>query len=761
MLKLKNDKEQVIVNDISQGFEEKKELVKKPQEKKLKDKTEEKKTKEKKKKASKVDFSKLKAAGAKMVAGSKADDDKIPNMKGGVMLFGIRNKIALCFVIPLVFMLIIGLSAYNKAESGLSQTFQDSTSQTIETSKEYIEMSFDFIESEGMKFAFDADMEAYLKGTITDPIEAMEVLNSVNDSMLSAQATNPFIHNIHVVTKENVAMLSTGTSTNKKGNLEEYKEYVGATARGVTKWIDDHTLLDEYLEIRDNDYVLAYETFANGNRGIVVVDIKASAIQEFLDGLDLGDGSIVGFVTASGKEIISEKLDEGETSILTEGQSVFFGQEFFSAINEENLQGIAEVKFNGEKYMFFYSHSAEAGVTVCALVPVKTVVSQANEIRTLTVTLIIIACIVVLFVGVSTMSGIQNNMKRIAGKFGEVAKGDLTVQVRAKGRDEFQGLAGSANNMIINTKKLVNKVSNATLQLEESAVGVEEASGVINEYSVEITNAIDEINRGMGRQSRHAQQCVELTDVLSDDIQQVSQVVEQVEALVSETDELIGQGMGIVKLLGERAKETTEVTTKVSESIMTLKEETKSINSFVETISSISSQTNLLSLNASIEAARAGEAGRGFAVVAEEIRKLADDSAQAAGQIQKNVANIDAQTKESVSSADQAQSMVALQTEAVEKVIKVFGDMRSQMEQLVQGLKDIVENMEKADSERSDTVKAVKDISDIIEETATSAKVVRDIAEKLQSNVEHLNHTADVLGDNMEELKTEISVFKI
>ena len=282
-------------------------------------------------------------------------------------------------------------------------------------------------------------------------------------------------------------------------------------------------------------------------------------------------------------------------------------------------------------------------------------------------------------------------------------------------------------------------------------------SGIL---SVDIAHAISEINDGMEKQSMHAQECVSKTGTLSEEISHVNRIARDVEALVSNAEKMIHHGMDLVKLLGERADETTEVTAKVEESILALKKESEIINEFVGMITDISEQTNLLSLNASIEAARAGEAGRGFAVVAEEIRKLADNSAEAAGEIRNNVEHISAQTSMSVESAKQAGSMVAKQTEAVSEVTGVFQNMNEAMEKLFYSLKQILEKTEQADRDREDALEAVQNISMIIEETAQSAEVVRTVAENLQRNVENLNGTAESLDENMSGLKTEIAVFK-
>lgn len=696
----------------------------------------------------------------------KEQKQKAAKSRKSSKLLSIRNKIVVCFLVPIVFMVIIGVSAYQKSSEGLSEKFTDSTLQTMRMATEYLNMTCDFIRSEGLKYAYDDDLRKYFLGMYEDsPVDKLNFLTSTKSNLLSVQTSNPFISHMHIIPKKGVSLLSTKLSSGVDGFLDEYKESVasGEGRRSIPQWIDSHPVLDEKVTETEKDYIMAFQMMSQSNNACVVIDIKPSAITDFLEEIDIGEGSIIGFITPGGRELIVENIPEGQESVLPEEGNVFYGQDYYSTIIDAATEdaGTAEVDFQGENYLFIYSRSADVGFTTCALVPMRVVTSQATEIRNMTIGLVILACIIAVIIGIFITAGIENNMRRISKKFGDVAQGDLTVTVSAKGHDEFQDLAGSATNMITNTKKLVNQVSNATGELGISAQNVGQASELIHEYSQDITRAIGEINEGMEEQSRHAQECVEKTDILSNEIQEVSHVVERVEKLVDETEGMINKGMEIVQVLGDRAGETTEMTVKVSESIESLRKESEIINSFVGTITEITEQTNLLSLNASIEAARAGEAGRGFAVVAEEIRKLADDSAKAAGEIRNNVANITAQTQNSVESASQAKAMVELQTKAVEEVIAVFREMQARMSQLIEGLKDIVVSTEKADGERSAAVAAVKNISDIIEETAGSAETVNDVANKLFAHVEKLSDTASVLDENMEGLKNEISVFKI
>ena len=678
------------------------------------------------------------------------------------VLFSIRAKIFLCFLVPILFLILVGVFSYKKAAAGMYDTFRDSNEQTINMANQYIDVGNSFIEAEALKYAFQADLGKYMIGLYeTDAVQRKTVINSVGSSIRASQAGNDFISNIHIVTEEDIQMLSTKAGGTVMGIYKDYKnEMLGYSDNGkkIPEWIDYHKTLDDTLGLKQSDYIMAYQTTPQSGKGYIVIDVKASAIQQFLDSLDMGEGSIIGFVTQSGREIISEKLPDGQKSTRADGETVFYGQDFFN--NIEDAQTTKEVSINGKSYLFFYSQIVRTKAAVCALVPMEIVNGQADEIRNMTVAVVLIACVVAVLIGIIISTGIQKNMKRISGRLEEVAEGNLTTKVSVKGHDEFNNLAVVANHMINNNKKLVQKVSGATDTLESSAQEVRQASDVMKDYSVNIIQAIDEINDGITKQSEHAEECVRKTDTLSEEIQNVSSIVGQVEGLVSEAENMISHGMQMVKTLGERATETTDVTVKVETSIEELKKESEIINEFVETITDISEQTNLLSLNASIEAARAGEAGRGFAVVAEEIRKLADHSAEAAGEIQNNVTHITDQTVNSVENAKQARDMVALQTEAVQEVVGVFDDMNQCMQKLFDALKEIVSSTEQADKEREDALAAVKNISDIIAETAEGTKLVQSVAAKLQENVDTMNQTAQSLGDNMNDLKSEISVFK-
>jgi methyl-accepting chemotaxis protein len=184
------------------------------------------------------------------------------------------------------------------------------------------------------------------------------------------------------------------------------------------------------------------------------------------------------------------------------------------------------------------------------------------------------------------------------------------------------------------------------------------------------------------------------------------------------------------------------------------------ISDYMHKIIGIASQTNLLALNASIEAARAGEAGKGFAVVAMEIRKLADDCAKAAEEIKGNIAYILESSKKSVSSAERARKMVSSQTQVVEEMVVIFGEMNAQMAELMERVQKVMSHTEKTDLERERTLRAVENISEIIADTAKNTASVSEALSSLTGGIDNLNNVSKTLEQNVKELRNEISSFR-
>ncbi|MCQ2527308.1 MAG: methyl-accepting chemotaxis protein, partial [Lachnospiraceae bacterium] len=569
--------------------------------------------------------------------------------------------------------------------------------------------------------------------------------------------------NIHIITPSSSNLFSTVTSEMLPGIFEDYRQIVKIddAGREIKPWIDDHLLLDEAIGLAKseaNNYFISYEKISQGKSYIVAVDLSESAMTEFVDDIDLGEGAIVGLVTAEGKELLmSDSGLEGDVFVGT----AFYEEARNSLLEGETTSGYAQVKYLGKEMLFLYSKSEATDILICGMIPMSVVVGQASSIKTNTIVIVAIALVVALAFGIVIIVGIQNNMKNISKKLGEVAKGDLTVKVKAKGKDEFAGLAGSANDMIGNTRKLVDRVNDTAGDLSDSALAVGAASADLNACSEDIAVTVNRINDGMDRQSEYALNCVENTQKLSDNLDDVGRKVEDISRVILAAEEMIRTGMEKIRMLGESAKETIGATEQVCDNIESLRMETDKINEFVSVITDISSQTNLLSLNASIEAARAGEAGRGFAVVAEEIRNLADSSANAAREIRNNVDVINEQTNESVESAVHAGGMVQAQSAVIEETVSILDEMKNHLEQLGVEFDKINLAMDNAGKQHHQTVAAVENISTIIDETANNAKLVFSATEKLGDNVKRLNETADILNDNMNELRQDISGFTV
>lgn len=205
----------------------------------------------------------------------------------------------------------------------MQQKFQESTLQTIRMVTEYVDMGCNFIEAEGTKYAFNTELAKYYLGFFEDdPIGRKDLIEKTKYDILSAQIINPFISNIHIITMEGISMLSTRDTASADGFYESYMESMSTGDSTIDKWVDRHTILDEYLGLDENDYILSLQVLSQSKNACIVIDVKQEEIKKLFENLDIGEGSMVGFVTGSGKEIVCVKAAEGQESDLVEDRYI-------------------------------------------------------------------------------------------------------------------------------------------------------------------------------------------------------------------------------------------------------------------------------------------------------------------------------------------------------------------------------------------------------------------------------------------------------
>lgn len=684
---------------------------------------------------------------------------------------GIRAKLVLGFALPVVFIMLLGVISYSRASNGLISNYEQATGNSIDMATEYLEFGLYGISSLAQQYTSDNDLFYYVQGiNYAEDSERKPYVNRMNSDLMRIIEFEPLLEDIHIITSPGIPILTSGI-----GYIDGFYNDVEAAEEGeilktdtVSYWSGSHPVIDEKLKLRSDNYAFSYTRKFKIRGAVIVFDVSKVKILDFLDKLNLGEGSVIGLITSDGYEVkVKDNGDRVEdTGLITLGNDskdfIFSNQEFYkTSIASKSEKGTDYITIDGEEYLYLYSKILDTGVTLCALVPKSSFMQQANDIRVITLILVAIASVLAIIAAAFLSGRISGSLKSINNNLKQISEGDLTVTVSNKHKDEFVTLATNTTDMLHNMRSLIQKAAHVSGLVSESASHVMNASEELATASNSISTAINEIGNGISGQAEDSQSCLVQMDELSNKIQVVNENITEIERVANDSKNLISQGIMTMEELSRQSEATNRITNYVVQNITALEVKSHAISTIIQVINEIADQTNLLALNASIEAARAGEAGRGFSVVADEIRKLAEQSIKAANEIGSVITEITSQTSETVSTAKEAENIVHKQNGIVENTIKTFHDMNVGVEVLVSNLAVIGHNMKNMDSARAGTLSAVESISAISEETLAASDMVDESVQNQVMSVTALENASRILGENARELTEAINKFRI
>lgn len=669
-----------------------------------------------------------------------------------------RKQLIVGFIIPIIFVVLVGVVSYRKAEEGMIQNFESAAYGNLQTKTEFIDYGTSLLASDVMQLSLDDDLSKLTAGIYdSDLLTLGAVEDDLSSSIKVMDATNEFTKGIYIIPNKEKDIISSVGNLGS-GFFEEWivsENGVLLQEKSEGMWIGEHPFIDEQMQLNNQDYAFSYIKLLRNRQACVVIDVSEEFILNSLKSLQLGEGALVAFITEDGNEI-SCTMDEESTNVIF-GELDIFQKE----INEESEKQASYQEINGMQYLALQEISTETGGRICALIPKSTVTKEAIEIRTTTIISIIVACVLTIFVSTIVMYNFSSGLLYISKKIKKVAEGDLTVTMDIKGNNELAKFAYEVEHMIDQMRKLIHEVEESSGLVTSASTQVTSISKEIQNEAKEITEVMENIDSGVSGQAEDAQNCMRKMEELSNDMQIISGHVDVSKDAAGQATMLVKTGIATMDKLSNKSLQTADITKQVGVSIAELEKKSLLIKKFVDMINAITEETNLLSLNASIEAARAGSAGRGFAVVAEEIKGLAEDSNNAAKEIQKIVDEILAQTKETATKANEAEVVVDSQEEIVTQTENLFKNIEEHMMKLEDVVKDIRINMSTAEESRIETLGAIENISAVLEETTASVSLVTETTKKQYEVTGELGSAATSLEGEMKKLNVAINQFQI
>jgi methyl-accepting chemotaxis protein len=338
-----------------------------------------------------------------------------------------------------------------------------------------------------------------------------------------------------------------------------------------------------------------------------------------------------------------------------------------------------------------------------------------------------------------------------------VEGGTLTVSAKVFANDEFGKLANQYNSTIAHIKTLVSSIQETASFMAAAAEDFHESASQSSAGTDRISHSVGQVSLQSNKQRAEIESITASINGIADGIANITDKLDSMAQGSKESVKISNEG-GEYMRTAVLQMEMIESAVNVSSDVVTaLVERSNEIGRIVKTIADISSQTNLIALNAAIEAARAGDQGRGFAVVAEEVEKLAGESQAAAAEISHLISSIQGETSHAVEAMANGREETRKGSLAVRDGGRAFDELAQRAVQSSQGLTGVADMMHDMSSKASRITSAVSNVEQSSQEIARDSQSILAATEEQSASMTEVSNSSQDLtrisGDMLDSTK--------
>lgn len=487
----------------------------------------------------------------------------------------------------------------------------------------------------------------------------------------------------------------------------------------------------------------------------------------------LGANIAIQNLTVMVEQVLSQNPGYGVT-IISKNRVPLFHQGDSAAVEEQraltedfyqvavtNQTGDTVGVVRGQDYFVSYRPIANTDWIAVTTYPKEVALQAASDMiqRGIQVSVLIMAGFVL--IGLLAMSKALSPLQQLVVGVQSVAKGDLTHRLQYQRRDEFGQVATAFNTMTETLQQIVMSVKQSAALVFEASSSVATACSQAQAGSEQVAGSVGSIAGKLSRQGQNTvgakqslAQLVDITATVSHSIANTAQATTQCAAIA-------GDGQGVINQTVHKMLNIKDLVDSAGRTVEALGKSTQEIRKISDVIASIASQTNLLALNAAIEAARAGEAGRGFAVVADEVRKLAEQSAQATKHITEITRKVMTETQGVLSAMQQSYEHVDQGVEIAQTSGDAFANIVAAVQDIQSQATVISQQTEQQVLLCQHTLTAVADIHHLTGENTDSAQEIAAVSQQQAAAAHHISQSIDKLKTMAFELEELVDQFKI